>query len=104
MHAIDGMHEELGGVDELGPRLRFKGGAEGVDRDLRRDVAMRVAAEAVGHREQGGVGRRPVADAVLVALAPADPASLDDVHPAGLSAARTRSADVAGGPDAGTSR
>ena len=104
MRGVDGVHEELGGVGELGPRLGFEGGAQDVDRDLRGHVAVGVAAEAVGHREQRRVRRRPVPDAVLVALAPADPASLDDVHPAALSAARTRSADVANDPDADTSR
>ena len=80
-----------------------------VDRDLRRDLAVRVPAEAVGDREQRRLRGRPVADAVLVALA-RQPTRLACTTVRGLFTEQrllqgeARSAGASGGRGAGTSR
>ena len=52
--------------------------AEHLDRHLRGDLAVGVAAQAVGDREQHAFGRAPVRDPVLVLPALADARVLGD--------------------------
>src|SRR6185295_14808336 len=66
------LEEERARVGELGLRLALERLAQQVDRHLRRDFAVRMAAQAIGHREQGAIGRLPEADAVLLVAPVAD--------------------------------
>ena len=58
--------EELRGVGERRARVALERGAEVLDRNLRRELAAQVPAEAVGHHHQKRPSGAPVTQAVLV--------------------------------------
>jgi hypothetical protein len=69
-------HRALQEVLRIGkrrPRVALKRRAEIVDRDLRRELAAQMSAQAVGHHHEERATGAPVAQAVLVAYARADP-------------------------------
>src|SRR5688500_2329389 len=96
--------QEGGRVRQRLARLRGEARAQDVGRDLRGELAVHVAAEAVGDRQQRRLRRLPVADAILVGLARPENASFDDLHRATLFATPARSAAGAGDRAPGTTR
>ena len=70
--------EEALWIGEPGLRLARELRAERVDRDFGGDLAVQMAAEAVGDDHQQRLGARPVRDAILVHAPRADARFLGD--------------------------
>ena len=78
MPGADAAREKRARIGNPRPRLALERRAEQRDRELRGDLAVQVAAQAVGDRQQQARGARPAADAVLVHAARAEAGLLDD--------------------------
>ena len=70
--------QEQPGVGQAGLGLALEGLGDELGGEMGRDLAVQVAPHAVGDQHEQRVARIAVGDAVLVGLAPADPAFLED--------------------------
>jgi len=66
VRATDGAEQKIVRIDDFRLRLVVKGAAQAIHRDLRCDIAVRMAAHAVGHHQEQCVLGVPMRDAVLL--------------------------------------
>src|SRR5258706_4520381 len=78
MGGHDRARQENVRVRKLRPRFQLERLREQIGRDLRRDLAVQVPAQAVGDHHEQRLRRRPMADAVLVDPARPEAAILGD--------------------------